>query len=90
MPFPLVPSESTLVNQVVAFEDSGVSEHCSLLSSALGEEEEEEEEDGETEEDKESLELDVIIRSKAWSQLMKNFRSARGNPLLLQACLIPM
>ena len=63
MPFPLVPSESTLVNQVVAFEDSGISEHCSLLSSALGEEEEEEE--GEAEEDKESLELDVIIRSKA-------------------------
>ena len=63
-------SDSNLRNQTVIIEENGISEHCSLLSSAVDEEEEEEEEAAagearEVKKGKEEIELDVIFRSKS-------------------------
>ena len=63
-------SDSNLRNQTVIIGENGISEQCSLLSSAVDDDEEEEEDDtGEAREfgkkGKEEIELDVIIRSKS-------------------------
>ena len=60
-------SDSNLRNQTVIIEENGISEHCSLLSSAVDEEEEEAEagEAREVGKGKEEIELDVIFRSKS-------------------------
>ena len=62
-------SDSNLRNQTVFIGENGISEQCSLLSSAVDEEEEEEDVTGEAREfgkkGKEEIELDVIIRSKS-------------------------
>ena len=56
-------SDSTSSQTVLT--ESGTSEECSLLSSAVNEEEEEEEEEQRSGLVKEDVELDVIFRSRS-------------------------